>query len=237
MVANTFQIGEGPALCFQPWQLGVIQFGHIHGGRRLQAQLHLDVGVADVLVFVGHLDEALTSEAPQGVEGVCAIGEDSGIDSWSHNGGCEASHGLQRQTRGSGWATCLVTAITAIIDSIAPTQDACARAISALELDIGDERHLTLLRAENCWGSPVRVAADFIGPIVTIGNTVAPSISLHALITGQALERVPVHLASVQMRLVRLTDCETSVLGIYDQVLGLAWDASFRRSTSGPPVC
>merc|ERR1719197_1278367 len=108
VVRDSLEGSAHPALRLQPWQLSVVELGHVDGQRLREAQLHLDMRVADVLVFVGHLDEAVAGEASERVEGVRPVVEDLGIEGRSLDGGGVAGHGLQSQTSGGGRATLLI---------------------------------------------------------------------------------------------------------------------------------
>ena len=88
--------------------------------------------------------------------------------------------------------------------------DVGARVVSAAELHVGDERILALLVAHD--GRAVRA----------LRLAVASSRDTNALVAGEALEGVPVLLTRVEVRLVGHAGGAHDVVGIHDEVGGLA---------------
>jgi hypothetical protein len=58
--------------------------------------------------------------------------------------------------------------------------------------------------------------------------------SINALVTAEAPERVPIHLAGLQVRLVWLALRASSVLRIQHELVRFTFDARFRRRASSP---
>merc|ERR1719162_1056032 len=138
--------------------------------------------MADVLVLVGHLDEAVALEASEGVEGVGAVVEHGGVDGWGLDGGGEAGERLNGQALGSSGTALLVGAVGAIVHAVAPARNVGAGVVRAAELDVGDERIAALLGAHHGWHSPRSIAAHLVGAVAALGDSVAATVGVDALV-------------------------------------------------------
>jgi hypothetical protein len=128
-------------------------------------------------------------------------------------------HSLQGQTDGA-CATLLVFAIRASADCIAPACSVNASvARSTLVLDVTDNWKVAFLDVQECVEARWELASQLVGAIVAILFIIAATASFNALVTAEALERVQIHLAGMQVRLVWLALTVSCVLRIHHDLL------------------
>lgn len=153
------------------------------------------------------------------------------------DGYCVTGHRLNGHSMSSRCTANLVRTIGTVVDSVAFACNVRAGVVSAPELEIVNERLVALFILQECWDTPRRVAAHLIRAIITIGSPIAAASGTDTLITTEALEGVPIHLASTQMSMMGLAHGVLNVGRVHDEIILFARDACFWRSTASPAKC
>jgi len=137
-----------------------------------------------------------------------------------------------------GCAADLIRTIGTIVDSVALAENVGAMHIVCTpELEFVNEWRVAFLLMQYCRSAPCGVASEFIRAIVTVIDLIAAALCKHALIAAQALEGVPVHLASIEVTMVRLALSVPNVVWVNNEIWGIARNAHLGWGTTRPAKC